>query len=102
MIAISVTGKRKNALMDLRFGRAPYFCIYNGEDISFVDNPFCEEESNVSPRVVKLLQEKQVKKIVTGEIGPTAKKELEKAKIQIIMLDEEHINIQEIIQKFSV
>lgn len=101
MIAISVTSKRKNAIMDLRFGRSPYFCLYNGEDLSFINNPFYEEERDVAPRVVKMLHKKKVRKVITGEIGPKAKEALEKFKIQVIMLEEDHINLQEIMKKLS-
>ncbi len=101
MIAISVTSKRKNTLMDLRFGRSPHFCLYDGEDFSFIDNPFHEEEDDVAPKVVKMLHKRKVAKIITGEIGPKAKKALEKSKIQIIMLEEDHINLQEIFKKLS-
>ncbi|MGQ8336403.1 NifB/NifX family molybdenum-iron cluster-binding protein [Sunxiuqinia sp. A32] len=99
MIAISVTGKRKNALMDLRFGRAPYFALYDGKDITFIDNPYFEEEHDVAPRVVKLLHDKNVNKIITGEIGPKAKKSLDQHQIQTIMLNEDRISIQGIIKK---
>ncbi len=101
MIAISITSKRKNSLLDLRFGRSPHFCLFNGEDFRFIDNPYHEEENDVAPRVVKMLKEKEVSKIITGEVGPKAKDALEKSKIQVIMLEEDHINLQEIIKKLS-
>ena len=101
MIAISVTGKRKNTLMDLRFGRAPHFCLYDGEEIQFIDNPYHEEESDVAPRVVKMLKKKKVKNIITGEVGPNAKEALEESKIQIIMLDEHNINLPGVLEKLA-
>ena len=101
MIAISVSGKRKNTMMDLRFGRTPHFCLYDGENITFIDNPYHEEESDVAPRVVKMLKKKKVQKVITGEIGPKAKEAMEASKIQIIMLDETNINLPDIIEKLS-
>ena len=101
MIAISVTGKRKNSIMDLRFGRSPYFCLFNGDDITFLNNPYHEEEHDVAPRVVKLLHENNVQKVITGEIGAKAKKALEDYQIQIIMLQEDRISLQEILKKLA-
>ncbi len=101
MIAISVTSRRKNAIMDLRFGRAPFFCLYDGKDISFIENPFCEDEHDIAPRLVNLLHQKNVKKIITGEIGPKAKMALEKNQIQIIILSEDRISLQGILKKIN-
>ncbi len=101
MIAISATDKKLTAPMDLRFGRAPYFYISDGKESRFIVNPYCEEEHDVAPRLVKLLSEEKVDKIITGEIGPKAHTSLQNSKIQIIMLDEERIKISQVLKKIN-
>ena len=99
MIAISATDKKLNAPMDLRFGRAPYFYLSNGNNSRFIVTPYCHEESDVAPRVVRLLAEEKVDKVITGEIGPKAHDTLNDRRIQIIMLEEERIKISQILKK---
>lgn len=99
MIAISATDKKLNAPMDLRFGRAPYFFISNGDQSRFIVNPYSHEDTDVASRVVKMLTSEKVDKIITGEIGPKAHTNLQKSKIQIIMLEEDGIKISQIIKK---
>nr|MBD3621674.1 hypothetical protein [Sunxiuqinia sp.] len=101
MIAISATDKKLTAPMDLRFGRAPYFFVSDGEESRFIVNPYCHEEHDVAPRVVKLLTEAKVDRIITGEVGPKAHASLQKNKIQIIMLDEERVKISQVLRKIK-
>lgn len=101
MIAISATDKKLTAPMDLRFGRAPYFYLSNGEDSRFIVNPYCQEDDDVARRVVKLLAEEKVDKIITGEVGPKAHASLQKNNIQIIMLEEERIKINQVLKKIN-
>lgn len=102
MIAISATDKKLTTSMDIRFGRAPYFLLTDGETSRFVSNPFCEEESDIGPRLVEFLKEKEVTRIVTGEVGPKAKAKLDELKIQIIMLSEDKISLQHILKKMNL
>ena len=101
MIAISATDKKLTAPMDLRFGRAPYFYISNGENSRFIVNPYSHEDHDVAPRVVQFLAKEKVDKIITGEVGPKAHDSLQENNIQIIMLEEEHIKINQISKKIS-
>lgn len=101
MIAISATDKKLTAPMDLRFGRAPYFFISDGKESRFILNPYSHEEHDVAPRVVKLLTEAKVDKLITGEVGPKAHTSLQKNKIQIIMLEEDRIKISQVLKKIK-
>ncbi len=101
MIAISATDKKVTAPMDLRFGRAPYFYLSDGKESRFIVNPYCQEENDVAPRVVQLLANENVSKIITGEVGPKAHDGLLKQNIQIIMLDEERIKINQVLKKIN-
>ncbi len=102
MIAISATDKKLTSSMDLRFGRCPYFLLTDGETTQFIPNPYCEDEHDVAPNVVKLLKGQNVEKIVTGEIGPKAKTSLDEHKIQIIMLSEDKISLQHVLKKMNL
>lgn len=101
MIAISATDKKLTASMDLRFGRCPYFLLVDGQETRFIANPFCKEEHEIAPRVVKMLKNENVTKIITGEIGPKAKENLDKHKIQIIMFSEDKVSLQYILKKMG-
>ncbi len=102
MIAISATDKKLTASMDIRFGRSPYFLLTDGKETRFLANPYFEADDNVSPRVVSMLKEEGVNKVVTGEVGPKAKTALDKDKIQIIMLTEDKISLQHVLKKMRV
>lgn len=102
MIAICATDRKLTASMDLRFGRCPYFLITDGETTHFVANPYAEGQHEVAPHVVELLKKHQVTKVVTGEVGPKAKINLEKHKIQVIMLSEDKISLQFILKKMNL
>lgn len=102
MIAISATDKKLTASMDIRFGRAPFFLLIEGQETRFLANPYFQEDDNVSPRVVELLKQEGVRKIVTGEVGPKAKAALDKEKMQIIMLTEDKISLLHVLKKMNV
>lgn len=102
MIAISATDKKLTTSMDIRFGRAPYFLLTDGETSRFVSNPYCNEENEVGSRVVEFLKGKEVTRIVTGEVGPKAKAKLDELKIQIIMLSEDKISLQHVLKKMNL
>lgn len=102
MIAISVTDKKLTASMDIRFGRSPFFLITDGVFQQFVYNPYWEKDDQVATKVVDLLVELSVTKVVTGEVGPNAKALLEAKKIQIILLTDEKINLLHILKRMNL
>ncbi len=102
MIAISATDRKLTASMDLRFGRSPYFLITDGSSTHFIANPYRAEEKNSSSKVVDLLRKKGITKIITGEVGPAAKLDLDENKIQLIMLTGDKVSLQHILKKMSL
>lgn len=102
MIAISATDRKLTASMDLRFGRSPYFLITDGSTTHFIANPYQAEEKNISSKVVELLKKEGITKIITGEVGPTAKLSLDESKIQLIMLTDDKVSLQYILKKMSL
>lgn len=101
MIAISATDRKLTASMDLRFGKSPYFLITDGNSTHFIANPYRSLEHNDSAKVVELLKKEGITKIITGEVGPTAKLRLDENKIQLIMLTEDKVSLQHILKKMS-
>ncbi|PLW95470.1 MAG: diguanylate cyclase [Marinilabiliales bacterium] len=86
--AISASGDSKESLMDKRFGRCPYFCIYDDESkgYSFHKNPGFEAQEGAGPVAVQFLVNEGVQKIVAAEFGGKVKPVLEQLQIQMIMM----------------
>jgi len=102
MIAISATGKKTRAFMDIRFARCPYFVFIDEKGTVTLDNPFWEKEEDVASQVVNWLKQLGVTKVITGELGPKARNFLLEQKIQIILMDAEKISIQSIRKKLNI
>lgn len=102
MIAITSTGKQLNSLMDMRFARCPFFCLLkDAGKTTFLPNPFHETEGHIAPQVVQWLGEQGVTRLITGEIGSTAKNSLKEAKIQSVLIDNDKNTIQGILNKLK-
>lgn len=100
---ITSTGKSLNSKMDLRFGRAAWFCIYNREtsETEFIENENVNAKGGAGTKVAEKVAELGVTKVISGDFGPKAKSLLERFKIQMIILDETNNTLQEIIDKIK-
>ncbi len=98
---ITSTGNSLNSKLDLRFGRAAWFCVYNPEtkESEFIENENINAQGGAGTRTAEKVAELGVKKVISGDFGPKAKSLLERFKIQMIILDESSKTIQEIINK---
>lgn len=84
-IAIALEKNEFDSKLDERFGRAPYFAVFdlndmNIENINFLENEFKDENSGAGQKVVLFLKEKGIDSVIVPELGPKAKialKELE-------------------------
>jgi predicted Fe-Mo cluster-binding NifX family protein len=87
-IAITCTKNEIDADVDQRFGRAPYFLIYNIDDDSF---EFIENTQSLNlpqgagVQAVKTVLDKGVNAVLTGHCGPNAFTALSKANIKIFL-----------------
>ena len=86
-IAITATGPTFDSLIDMRFGRAVGFIIYDdqAETFNFVDN----EQTLNAPQgagiqAAKIISDNKVEVLITGNIGPKAFIALKAAAIDII------------------
>lgn len=98
-IAISASGDTIQSVMDQRFGRCPYFCVYDNEskEYAFHKNPACEAQSGAGPLAVQFLAKIGVGKIVAAEFGGKVKPVLEDLKIQMIIMNQEGRSMEEIV-----
>lgn len=101
--AIPAQTNNENARLDEKFGRSPFFALYNHseESIEFIDNPFQNDRGGVGTSIVAHLAEKKVNQIIANEFGPKAQSLLEQLKIQMIVPDDSSATIKELIAKIK-
>ena len=83
-IAVSSEGKEMTSGMDLRFGRARWFLVFDTETSQWEahDNTVTADASHgAGPQTVKGLTDLGVETIITGSVGPKAHAALKAAKI---------------------
>ena len=76
-IAVSSKGETLESDIDERFGRCTYFVIAEVskdkyEFLESVKNDGAERAGSAGPFAAKLLAEKNIEVIITGEVGPSA------------------------------
>ncbi|MBN1156634.1 NifB/NifX family molybdenum-iron cluster-binding protein [Candidatus Woesearchaeota archaeon] len=88
-VAISSKGSTTDNEIDDRFGRCAYFIIVetNKKGFQFVEalkNKSAERSGGAGSFAAKMIAEKNVDAVITGEIGPNALQVLDQFKIKII------------------
>ena len=98
-IAITASGNTVKSVMDQRFGRCPFFCIYDNESKEYTihENPACEAQSGAGPMAVQFLAKLEVNKVVAAEFGGKVKSVLEDLKIQMVLMKQEDRSMEEIV-----
>ncbi len=101
-IAISSTDKNIESNVSDVFGRCPYFIIAEVEDQKIgkteaIENKNTEQMSGAGISTAQLIAEKDVKAVITGNVGPRALDVLNQFNIEIY--SGEGI-IKEVLQKF--
>ena len=93
-IAISSQGKEENSLMDSRFGRCEYFCIYDIENDGFkvIENTAINSNAGAGIEAANLVLKENIDAIVTGNIGPHANEVLKRSNIKIFTSDVKKIS----------
>lgn len=84
-IAISSQGEDLEAMVDPRFGRCPYFIIYDAEtkETEGLSNPALEAMGGAGILAAQMIADKGVEVVITGNVGPNAFQTLNQAKIKI-------------------
>lgn len=101
-IAITSSGKDLDNEIDLRFGRAKGFIIYDLENSSyeFIDNvQNLEASQGAGIQAAQNVVNKNVEAVITGHCGPKAFKVLSTSDVKIYTVETGKIN--EIIEKFK-
>lgn len=85
-ICITAQSKDLNAKVESRFGRSPYFIIYDTDtaDFEVIENPNLLAASGVGVKSGQLMVDKKVSVVLTGKVGPKASDALNAAEIKII------------------
>jgi len=99
-IAVSATGGSSSALVEPRFGRAPYYVIVDSETMRFgvVSNPDVHRASGAGPAAAALIANSGATVLLTGRVGPNAKRALEAAGIEIV--EEVRGTVKDAVQAF--
>jgi predicted Fe-Mo cluster-binding NifX family protein len=86
-ICITAKGDNLESAVESRFGRSPYFIIYDTgtSDFEAIENPNLSESSGVGIKAGQMMAKKGVKVTLTGgKVGPKATAALEAAGIEVI------------------
>ena len=102
IFAITSTGKTEKSFLDLRFGKSQNIVIFDAEknQFSVMENPFKEQE-NSGIQLVSYLKDQGITTIITGEVGPKVSQQLEKDKLQLVLLHEERIKVEEVMDRIN-
>ena len=85
-ICISAQGNDLEAEVDPRFGRCQYFIIVDTDtdEADILENPNKDGMGGVGIQSGQLMTEKQVKVVLTGNVGPNAFQTLQAGGIEVI------------------
>lgn len=83
-IAVPLSEKSTEALVDERFARCPFFCIYDtkSKKSELLENSLRNGSGGVGLQVSELLANLGIKKVYAVEFGPKAKDMLNKLNIE--------------------
>lgn len=97
--AITATGNKSDSLIDSRFGRCSFFVIYDSEtgSVEYIPNPFADVEEGAGADAVRLLADREVKQIISGDFGLKIKPMLDSLKIRMIVIKDPEKKISEIL-----
>ena len=84
-IAISSSGNTLESNVDSRFGRCPYFLIYDTDSAEFetIENKSRQAMGGAGIQAAQVVSEKKVEAVITGNIGPNAFRVLSSASINV-------------------
>ncbi|MDD5084815.1 MAG: NifB/NifX family molybdenum-iron cluster-binding protein [Candidatus Omnitrophica bacterium] len=85
-ICVTSQGDNLNSRVDPRFGRCKYFIIVDTDNLQFeaIRNPSIDAASGAGIQSGQLMASKQVKVVLSGNIGPNAHETLTQAGIEVI------------------
>jgi predicted Fe-Mo cluster-binding NifX family protein len=101
-IAISVTAAGEAATLEMRFGRCPYFAVYDSESKEFewFENAGIKATSGAGTGAAQALINRNVDVVISGQFGPKAVQVLEAAKIKMLLAPAD-LPLNEVISKWQ-
>ncbi|MCC6490500.1 MAG: NifB/NifX family molybdenum-iron cluster-binding protein [Candidatus Hydrogenedentes bacterium] len=86
-VAVSAEGPSLDAEVCPRFGRCPYFVIVDTKNFAFesLENVAASLGSGAGTQAARLLFDKDIKRVLTGDCGPNATEALTAAGIEIAL-----------------
>lgn len=102
-IAVSSMGDSMNSFMSEKFGRAPYFIIYNTNDNVFVSikNPNLELQNSAGIKAAEIIIENGAEVLLSGHLGDKAEGVLNKAGVKIYTGFNTSIKVKDAIDNFE-
>lgn len=90
-VAIAASANTRDARVDERFGRCPFFAFYNSDTdiLEFVENPGKSASGGAGPAAVQFVAKHQVDRVVAGAFGMKINDLMNGLKIQMIIPDTE-------------
>ncbi len=101
-IAISITAGGTEAKVSSRFGRCPFFMIYDieNDEYEIIPNPAINLSGGAGSKAAEVIIEKGASAIISGNIGPNAYRALKSGNIEMYLANDS-ADIKETIEKFK-
>jgi predicted Fe-Mo cluster-binding NifX family protein len=86
IIAVTSSGPELKSEVDPRFGRSPYFIIYDTDNNKFeaIENSNMRGMGGVGIQSAQMMADKGVQVVISGNCGPNAFRTMDAAGIQLI------------------
>jgi predicted Fe-Mo cluster-binding NifX family protein len=86
-IAISATRPGDGATLEMRFGRCPYFAVYDSESQQFewYENEGIKAASGAGTGAAQALLDRGVEVVISGQFGPKAVSVLEAGGVKMLL-----------------
>ncbi len=86
-IAISVTRPGNDATLEMRFGRCPFFAVYDSEkeEFEWYENEGSKAASGAGTGAAQALLDRGVEVVISGQFGPKAVQVLEAGGIKMLL-----------------
>ncbi|HPN39836.1 MAG TPA: NifB/NifX family molybdenum-iron cluster-binding protein [Melioribacteraceae bacterium] len=101
-IAVSSMGDSINSYVSEKFGRAPYFIIYNTDDNIFVSikNQNLDLQNSAGIKAAEIIIENGAEVLLSGHLGDKAEGVLNKAEVKIVTGYNTSIKVKDAILNF--
>jgi predicted Fe-Mo cluster-binding NifX family protein len=100
-IAISTTTAGEAATLEMRFGRCPYFAVYDSEtkEFEWFENEGIKATSGAGTGAAQALINRNIDIVISGQFGPKAVQVLEAGKIKMLLAPAD-MPLDEVISKW--